>query len=125
MAVIEKTIELEGSKGKKEVKALFDSGSTYSCISPLLAKKLEILIPLPMPKQFGTAENGRKIIAKQRAILDFHIDGLCLSDEFMVIEDLSRDVIIGAKTMQAWKIKLDFENDEVITDPGVANLYLI
>jgi hypothetical protein len=56
MAVIEKSIHLVGSKEAKEVKALFDSGSTYSCIQPALAKKLERIVPLPEPMDFETAE---------------------------------------------------------------------
>jgi hypothetical protein len=34
MAVIQKEIELEGTRGRKNIIALFDSGATYSCIIP-------------------------------------------------------------------------------------------
>jgi len=37
---------------------------------------------------------------------------------------LSIQLIIGAKTMQAWRFKLDFEADEVIIDPRVTRLRL-
>ncbi len=47
------------------------------------------------------------------------------SDEFMVIEDLSEPVIIGAATLQKWGMKLDFENDAVIIDPRTTKLRLI
>ncbi len=52
MAVIEKVIRLAGSKGAKEVSAIFDSGSTYSCIRPELAKELGITELLPEPMEF-------------------------------------------------------------------------
>ncbi|MEW6097547.1 MAG: retropepsin-like aspartic protease [bacterium] len=123
--VIEKPIRLAGSKGSKELIALFDSGSTYSCIKPELAGELEVILPLPEPMEFGTVKEGEKVTAKEAVRLNFHLNGFRLSDEFMLIEKLSDDVIIGAKTLQAWRIKLDFEHDEVIVDPRVAKLRLL
>ncbi len=125
MAVIQKEIKLVGSKGKREEVALFDSGATYSCLSPEIAKELETVLPLPEPMEFGTAKKGEKAIAKERVSLNFYIDGYRFSDEFMLIEDLSEPVIIGAATLQKWRMKLDFENDEVIIDPRVTKLRLI
>ncbi|MDZ7289604.1 MAG: retropepsin-like domain-containing protein [candidate division KSB1 bacterium] len=125
MAVIQKKIQLAGSKAKKEVVALFDSGATYSCIEPQLAKELEHVTPLPEPMDFGTAKNGEKLTATERVGLNFYLLGYRFSDEFMLIPDLSEPVIIGAKTLQAWRMKLDFEADEVIIDPRVTKLRLL
>ena len=125
MAVIEKEIKLVGSKGEHELVGLFDSGATYSCIDQDLAKELEILIPLPTPLSLETAEEGRAVKVRERVTLDFHLDGYRFSDEFMVIPGLSIQLIIGAKTMQAWRFKLDFEADEVIIDPRVTRLRLL
>jgi hypothetical protein len=123
MAVIEKEIKLVGSKGEHKLDGLFDSGATYSCIDQDLAKELEILIPLPVPIPLEAAEKGRAV--KERVTLDFHLDGYRFSDEFMVIPDLSSQLIIGAATMQKWRFKLDFEADEVIIDPRVTRLRLL
>jgi len=57
--------------------------------------------------------------------LNFYIGGYRFSDEFMVIEKLSNGVIIGAATLQKWRLKLDFERDEVIIDPKVTKLWLL
>lgn len=57
--------------------------------------------------------------------LDFYHEDVRLSDELLVVPGLSEEVIIGAATMQKWKLKLDFENDRVIVDPRVAKLILI
>ena len=35
------------------------------------------------------------------------------TDEFVVFDELSEQLIVGAKTMQAWKITLDFEEERV------------
>ena len=56
--------------------------------------------------------------------LDFEINDLKLSDEFMVVPDLSEETVIGATTMQKWRMKLDFDHDAVIIDPKVAIMML-
>jgi hypothetical protein len=125
MAVIMKKIKLKGSKGEVEKEAIFDSGATYSCIHPDWAQALGIVEPLPDLREFSTAEEGRKVIAKGAVRLDFYIDNYRFSDEFMVIEGLSNGIIIGAATLQKWRLKLDFERDEIIIDPRVTKLWLI
>jgi hypothetical protein len=125
MAVIQKTIGLVGSLGSKEELALFGSGATYSCIQPLLAQQLGHVEPLPEPMAFGTAKDGERLTTTERVSLNFYLEGYRFSDEFMVIPELSERVTIGAKTLQAWQMKLDFENDEVIIDPRVTKLRLM
>lgn len=125
MAIIEKKIRLNGSKGSEDTVAIFDSGSSYSCIQPDLAGRLGITESLPKPKNFGTAEKKRMITAKKAIRLDFDLNGYTFSDEFMVIPDLSDPVIVGAATLQKWRMKLNFETDEVIIDPKVTKLRLL
>ena len=125
MAVIQKNIRLAGSLGSKEEEALFDSRATYSCIEPSLARKLGLVEKLPEAMTFGTAKDGEQLTATERISLNFYLEGYRFSDEFMLIPDLSEQVIIGAKTLQAWRMKLDFENDTVIIDPRVTKLRLM
>jgi len=125
MAIIEKKIKLTGSKGAQEAIVLFDSGSSYSCIRSELAKLLGHSERLPAPKRFGTAERGRSVEARERISLDFRLNGCTLSDEFMVVPGLTEAAIIGATTLQNWRLKLDFEHDKVIVDPRVAKLRLL
>lgn len=114
-----------GRKGSQEVTALFDGGATYSRIQPQLAAALEIVLPLPEPREFSTAKEGEKVTAHGRVSLDFHINGYRFSDEFMLIPSLSEPVIIGAATLQKWRMKLDFEAVDVVIDPRVTKLRLI
>ncbi len=125
MAVIQKNIRLAGSKGSKEELALFDNGSTYSCIEPGFAQQLGHIEPLPEPRFFGTAKDGEMLESREAIRLDFYLEGYRFSDEFMLIPKLSERVIIGAATLQKWRMKLDFEHDEVIIDPRVTKLRLM
>jgi len=121
----ERDLTFRGSKGQAELHALFDSGATYSCIRPDLAERLAITDALPDPLDVETASEGNFIRIQSTARLEFLLNGLRLSDEFMVVPGLSEQAIIGATTMQKWRIKLDFETDEILTDPRAAKLKLI
>lgn len=104
--------------------ALFDTGSTYSCISEDLAEKVGNLDKLPETRYFGTASENQYLKVENGMRLDFEINDINLTDEFMVVPKLSEEVIIGATTMQKWRLKLDFEHDAVIVDPKVAVIIL-
>jgi hypothetical protein len=119
ISVISYKIKLEGSKGEKKVEALFDSGSSDSLIKPEIALLLGNLEKLPDPISFETADEGAFMTVTDVVGLDFYIDGLRLRDEFLVVDNLSEDAIIGASTMQKFKMKLNFEDDRVIVDPRV------
>lgn len=125
MAVIQKEIRLAGSRGEETLPVIFDSGATYSCIQPELAEKLGTIDALPEPMSFATAKEGERVTAARRVTLNFYLDGYRFSDEFMLIPGLSERVIIGAATLQKWRLKLDFEADEVIIDPRVTELRLL
>jgi hypothetical protein len=123
--IIERTLEFRGSKGRANLMALFDSGATYSCVNASDVDGLANREPLPDPIDVETASDGNFIRIVDRVGLDFYVDGLRMTDEFMVVPNLSESVIIGATTMQKWKIKLDFEHDTIILDPRVAKLKLV
>jgi hypothetical protein len=75
--------------------------------------------------EFETVKHGEKVVAGGYVRLNFYIEGYRFSDEFMVIENLSEPVIIGAAKLQKWRMKLDFENDAVIIDPRTTKLRFI
>ena len=116
--VLEHDILLVGSKGSARRRALFDSGASYSIIRGDVAEAIAGLEPLPDPENyvFETARAGDTIRATHSVRLDFRFDDsqARFSDEFVVFDDCSEEVIIGAKTLQAWGIKLDFDREEVI-----------
>ncbi|NQS98651.1 MAG: retroviral-like aspartic protease [candidate division Zixibacteria bacterium] len=122
MSIIERNIRLEGPMGEKEVTALFDSGASFSCIRPEIAKMLEQPIPLRTPWQISTADEKTFMQVKEKVSLEFYIDDVRFSTEFYLVPGLTEEVIIGASTLQQWRFKLDFEKEEVIIDPRVTRM---
>jgi hypothetical protein len=125
MSVIKLPLLYVGSKGEKHLYTLFDSGANLSCINPGVLESIEQAVPLGAVRRLATASEHHFIEIKERVTLDFYINDVLLSDEFLVVPGLSEEVVIGAATMQKWRIKLDFEHDTVIVDPKVAKLQLI
>ena len=122
MSIIEKKLRLEGPLGEKEVTALFDSGASVSCIRPDIAEMLEISIPLRKPLQISTADEDNSMSVNEKVDLEFYIGEYHFWTEFFIVPKLTEEVIIGAITMQQWRFKLDFENEEVIIDPRVTRM---
>jgi hypothetical protein len=124
MSIIKLPLLFEGSKGEKTLVALFDSGATFSCMSMASAEGLATLEKMRHPLEVATASLGIYLRIEYRISLDFYYNDIRLSDEFMVIPNLSEDVILGVNTFQKWRIKLDFEHDTVIIDPKVSKAIL-
>ena len=119
MSLIMGKIRLSGSKGEKTINALYDSGASVSFLRKSIAESVEILTPLPIVYNAKTAKNGETIEISEAIRIDFYVGNIRLSDEFFITDELTEDVIIGAATMQKWRLKLDFENDKILIDPKV------
>ncbi|MCX6317610.1 MAG: retropepsin-like aspartic protease [Bacteroidetes bacterium] len=124
MSIIKIPIRYEGSKGETILYTLFDSGATFSCISAAHAESLANLEKMRKSLEIATAAKDTYLKIENRIVLDFYYNDIRLSDEFMVIDNISEDVILGANTLQKWRIKLDFEHDTIIIDPKVAKAIL-
>ena len=124
MSVIKNPLLFVGSKGEKSLYSLFDSGANLSCINDRMLENLEIPVHLGRVRQIATASEHHFIEITHRVTLDFYINDVLLSDEFLVVPGLSEEAVIGAGTMQKWRIKLDFEHDTVYVDPKVAKMQL-
>ncbi len=125
MSVIKIPLLYAGSQGEGRLYTLFDSGANLSCINPDFVENLETPVKLGRTRLISTAAEGHYIEITEAIRLDFYIGDVLLSDEFLVVPSLSEEAIIGAATMQKWRIKLDFEHDTVHVDPKVAKMQLI
>jgi predicted aspartyl protease len=124
MSILKIPLLFMGSKGEKMIYSLFDSGASYSCISPENADVIGIVEKMRIPLEVATASRGHYVKIEYTVRSDFYYEDIRMSDEFMVVPDLSEEAIIGVNTMQKWRIKLDFDHDKVIIDPKVAKLIL-
>lgn len=100
MSVIKQPLLYVGSKDEKSLYTLFDSGANLSCVHPDSVQDLTLVQPLGRVRRVATASEGHFIEVKEVVRLDFYINDVLLSDEFLVVPGLSEEAIIGAATMQ-------------------------
>ena len=81
------------------------------------------LFSMRLPNKFSGYFKNILFLGKT-LLSEFYINDIRMSDEFMVVPNLSEEAIIGATTMQKWRIKLDFEHDKAHVDPKMARLQL-
>jgi hypothetical protein len=116
-SILEQDLTLIGGCGRRRCHALFDSGASYSIVRRDIAEEVSHLEPLPDPEnwEFETAEPGALVQARYRINVNFRFDDseANFSDEFIVFDNCTEEVIIGVKTMQAWHIGLDFESERI------------
>lgn len=124
MGFIVKRLRVVGDKGERRLQVLFDTGAGASFIRREVADRIATTLELPSPKTYTLADGVGRLRVNETAVLYVYIQGIEISDNFIVAPRLADEVIIGANTMQKWRIKLDLENEAVIIDKRTARLLL-
>ncbi len=106
MGRIIKTIEIEG----RPAVALFDTGAVFTYI------REHLLTTVPrkaVTEPFRVALGGRSIEVQELCLIGGRIEGLAFDTDAVPVAELGRadghelDVLIGARTMEQWEIRLD------------------
>ena len=86
--ILERTLNFQGSKGQADLRALFDSGATYSCIRPDVVGGLAQLERLPKPLNVETASAG--MVMRVYGCAEFVRGGEHRRDDHAEMEDQTR-----------------------------------
>ena len=106
MSRIIKTIEIEGNSAV----ALFDTGALYTYVRSSLSQNAP-RVKMPSPPR--VAIGGRTLAIRELCFVTGKIEGLDFATDAVPIDELGKvdgydlDVLIGARTMEQWEIKLD------------------
>ena len=109
MSRIIKTIEIEG----KPAKALFDTGAFYSYVVSRLVGHLPRKAVTPSVR---VGLGGHEVEIRECCFVEGKIEGLDFMTDAVVVDDLGwadghdLGVIIGARSMEQWEIRLDPRN---------------
>jgi hypothetical protein len=125
MGLIVKDVEIAGDKGTKKLKALFDSGASLSLVRRSVVQGVATEVKMPRQVSFRLGDGEGQLTTQRWVPLVINVKGVEISDNVAVVEKLAEDLIVGAGTLQKWRIKLDLENDDVLIDPRVTELKLI
>ena len=122
MGLIYKEVVLRGDKGEGKFQALWDNGSSESFIRRDLAKGVGTILRLDAPREFEMGK-GSLSVSESTGVLSIEVEGFNLFWHFLVVPNLSEELIIGADFLQRWEIKLDPER--IIIDPKALKLKLV
>ena len=115
MGIIEKELEVEGYKNrqvtKSKARVLFDTGSTVSFVKRDIAEKLSDVLYFPHEADLGAEDKKMKV--EGLIGLTIKINGIDIVDSFWVTDELRREIVVGASTMQARRLILDMEKEEI------------
>lgn len=107
---VKQPLLFKGPKGEMHLYVLFDANVKLSCISSAFLFDLGKPQPLSRPRIVNTTE-GYSIEIKNIIKLDFYLDDQMFSEEFLVVPNLTEEIIFGATTIQNLNIKLHFEKN--------------
>ncbi len=99
---------LEG--GSAHFKVVLDRGSYYTIVRQDRLPKEAAIWLFKEPRILGTAAKGGKLTAVGLLHLQIKLAGHEIEDEAFVSPELNQDMLLGAKTMQAWDISVKNKN---------------
>ena len=123
MGLIYKQMKLGGNKGEMDVTVLFDTGASLCFVRKDVAEKVADISKAPARLKILTPSGTLE--TEEAAILQLWVDGHALFWTFLVLPELSEDLIVGTDFFQRWKIRLDPEREDIIIDPNALKLQLI
>ena len=103
---VQKIIITTNDEKSTEINAVFDSGSFYTIIRQDRIPRGAAVLERLNTQTFRTAGQGGKLNITGDISLTFTIGDKMIHDSAFVSPDLVSDMLLGAKTMQAWDISI-------------------
>ncbi|MEW6481747.1 MAG: retropepsin-like aspartic protease [bacterium] len=125
MGLITKKLKVMGDKGEREVNCLFDSGASVSFIREDIQRAIATPFSLLKLMSFQLGDGRGRIEADRGVFLRIVLPEGDIFDDVVIVDSLGEEMVIGAQTLQRWRIKLDFEHDDIIVDKKALELKLI
>ncbi|MEW6481746.1 MAG: hypothetical protein AB1397_01900 [bacterium] len=125
MGLITKKLKVMGDKGEREVNCLFDTGASDSFIRRDIQEEIATPSLLREPKVFSLGDGKGRLEVDKIAFLDILLPEGKIFDHFAIAPSLQEEIIIGARTMQIYRIKLNLEQEDIIVDKKALELKLV
>ena len=106
MLSIYRVLRVRSSRGELAVKALFDTGASFTVIRRDVAEKIGHILPTDV-REVTLANGKTKLKVLGYIPISTVLEGSPIDDIAYVIEELAEELIVGVKVMEFYDIRLD------------------
>jgi predicted aspartyl protease len=120
---IYRSLKIRSSKGELVVRALFDTGASFTIMRKDVAEKVGHILPTDV-KEVALADGKTKLKVLGYIPISTTLEGSPIDDIAYVIEDLAEELIIGVKVMEFYDIKLDPSTNKIVVGKNYSSFEL-
>jgi predicted aspartyl protease len=118
-----RTLKIRSSKGEMTVKALFDTGASFTVIKKNVAEKIGHILPTNV-KEVTLADGKTRLKVLGYIPISTVLEGSPINDIAYVINELAEELIIGIKVMEFYDIRLDPSTNKIIVGKNYSSFEL-
>jgi predicted aspartyl protease len=120
---IYRVLRVRSSKGELAVKALFDTGASFTVVRRDVAEKIGHILPTDV-REVALADGKTKLKVLGYIPISTVLEGSPIDDIAYVIEELAEELIVGVRVMEFYDIKLDPSTNRVIVGRNYSSFEL-
>jgi predicted aspartyl protease len=118
-----RVLRVRSSRGELNVKALFDTGASFTVVRRDVAEKIGHILPTDV-KEVTLADGKTKLKVLGYIPISTVLEGSPIDDIAYVIEELAEELIVGVKVMEFYDIKLDPSTNKIIVGKNYSSFEL-
>ena len=120
---IYRVLRVRSSRGELNVKALFDTGASFTVVRRDVAEKIGHILPTDV-REVTLADGKTKLKVLGYIPISTVLEGSPIDDIAYVIEELAEELIVGVKVMEFYDIKLDPSTNKIIVGKNYSSFEL-
>jgi len=118
-----RVLRVRSSRGELNVKALFDTGASFTVVRRDVAEKIGHILPTDV-KEVTLTDGKTKLKVLGYIPISTVLEGSPIDDIAYVIEELAEELIVGVKVMECYDIKLDPSTNKIIVGRNYSSFEL-
>jgi predicted aspartyl protease len=123
MLRIYRVLRVRSSRGELAVKALFDTGASFTVVRRDVAEKIGHILPTDV-REVTLANGKTKLKVLGYIPISTVLEGSPIDDIAYVIEELAEELIVGVKVMEFYDIRLDPSTNRIIVGRNYSSFEL-
>jgi predicted aspartyl protease len=123
MLRVYRVLRVRSSRGELAVKALFDTGASFTVVRRDVAEKIGHILPTDV-REVTLADGKTKLKVLGYIPISTVLEGSPIDDIAYVIEELADELIVGVKVMEFYDIRLDPSTNRIIVGRNYSSFKL-